>query len=169
MAYATACHVFAHCYSLVKPASAFDTTTCPTLAEVTQWLTTGCAVINTHLAARGYSTPAADSSLYEMLGQANALWAAALAEDSRVSARISADERTRGDRFYSQFEKLMKTVDTLSLGYLGLTQTSKAYAGGISVSDRELVSSNTDRVPPRFKRYDGRNPEAGHRDGSSSS
>jgi hypothetical protein len=162
VAYATTCQVYAHCYSLVKPASAFDTSTCPSLSEVEQWLTTGCAVINTYLAGKGYGVPTSGTALHEMLGQANALWAAALAEDSRVSARISADERTRGDRFYRQYEKLMAMVDRMDLSRAGLSQTSVAYAGGISRSDKDSVASNTDRVPSRFRRGQFRNPEAGN-------
>ena len=160
MGYCTTCQVYSHVFSLVKPASAFDTSTCPSLDDIEQWITTGCAVINTQLSTRGYGGPSSGTALYEMLGQANAFWAAALAEDSRVNARISADERTRGDRFYRQYEKLMAVLDKMDLSRLGLSQTSGVYAGGISWSDKSSVESNTDRVPGRFKRGQFRNPEA---------
>jgi hypothetical protein len=166
--YCTTCAVYSHVYSLVKPASAFDTSTCPSLSDVEQWITTGCAVINTYLAGKGYGVPTSGTALHEMLGQANALWAAALAEDSRVSARISADERTRGDRFYRQYEKLMAMVDRMDLSRAGLSQTSVAYAGGISKADVSSVESNSDRVKPRFKRGQFANPEAGRSDDYSS-
>lgn len=161
MAYCTTCQVYSHVFSLVKPASAFDTSTCPSLSDVENWMTTGCAVINTYLSGKGYGLPSSGTAIYEMLGQANALWAAALAEDSRTNARISADERTRGDRFYRQYEKLMAMFDKMDLSRAGLTQTSVAYAGGISRSDKDSVNSNTDRVPGRFRRGQFRNPEAG--------
>ena len=160
MGYCTSCAVYSHVFSLVKPASAFDTTTCPSLNDITDWITTGCAVINTKLTSLGYSAPAASTAVYEMLGQANAFWAAALAEDSRINARISADERTRGDRFMRQFDNLMKLLGTMDLSRAGLSQVTAGYAGGISISDKDSVSSNTDRVSPRFWRGRGRNPEA---------
>lgn len=162
MGYCTTCQVYSHVFSLVKPASAFDTSTCPTLSDVENWITTGCAVINTYLSGKGYGAPSSGTAIYEMLGQANALWAAALAEDSRTNARISAEERTRGDRFYRQYEKLMAMFDKMDLSRAGLAQTSVAYAGGISRSDKDSVSSNTDRVPGRFKRGMFRNPESGN-------
>ena len=160
MGYCTTCQVYSHVFSLVKPASAFDTTTCPTLNDVNDWITTGCAVINTHLSSLGYSAPTASTALYEMLGQANAFWAAALAEDSRISARVSADERTRGDRFFRQFEKLMDRIGALDLGRAGLSQTSVGYMGGRSRSDKDSVNSDSDRMPARFVRGQFRNPEA---------
>ena len=162
MGFCTTCHVYSHVYSLVKPASAFDTSTCPSLSEVEQWITTGCAVISTHLSSMGYGAPAAGTAIYEMLGQANALWAAALAEDSRISARISADERTRGDRFMLQFTRLMDRVVGMDLSRAGLSQTSVAFAGGISKSSKDSYNSDTDRVPSRFVRGQFRNPEAGN-------
>ena len=160
MGYCTSCAVYSHVFSLVKPASAFDTTTCPSLNDITDWITTGCAVINTKLTSLGYSVPTASTAVYEMLGQANAFWAAALAEDSRINARISADERTRGDRFMRQFDNLMKLLGTMDLSRAGLSQVTAGYAGGISVSDRASVESDTDRVKPRFKRGQFENPEA---------
>ena len=168
MGFCTTCHVYSHVFSLVKPASAFDTTTCPSLSDVEQWITTGCAVISTHLSGLGYGVPSSGTAIYEMLGQANALWAAALAEDSRINARISTDERTRGDRFMRQFDKLMERVAAMDLSRAGLTQTSVAYAGGISRGDVASVESNSDRVKPRFTRGRFSNPEAGHSDDYSS-
>jgi hypothetical protein len=167
--FCTTCHVYSHVFSLVKPASAFDTTTCPSLSDVEQWVTTGCAVITTHLAGLGYGVPSSGTAIYEMLGQANALWAAALAEDSRISARISTDERTRGDRFLRQFDKLMERVAGMDLSRAGLSQTSVAFAGGISKASKDGYNSDTDRVPPRFVRGQFRNPEAGNDSDSSAS
>ena len=37
----------------------------------------------------------------------------------------------------------------------------RAYAGGISVSDKQAVAANGDRVRSRFTRGMGRNPAAG--------
>ena len=169
MAYASASHVFAHCYSLVKPASEFDTTTCPTLGEVNQWLSSGCAVINARLAGAGYGAIPATSAAYDLALAANALYGAWMAERSRVGARVSADERTRADMFFKDFKFHLDQLLELDLSRTGVSQTSRAYAGGISYADVSSVESDSDRVRPRFKRGQGRNTEAGHWDGNSAS
>jgi hypothetical protein len=57
----------------------------------------------------------------------------------------------------------------MDLSRTGVTQTSVAYAGGISRSDVSSVESNTDRVKPRFTRGRFSNPEAGNDSDSSAS
>jgi hypothetical protein len=162
VAYANASHVYSHCFSLVKPASEFDSSTCPSLAEVNTWLTGGCAVINARLAGAGYSAIPTTSAAYDLASAANALYGAWMAERSRINARVSADERTRADMFRRDFEFHLDMLLELDLSRAGVTQTSVAYAGGISRSDKDSVSSNTDRVPGRFKRGQFRNPESGN-------
>jgi hypothetical protein len=160
VAYANASHVYSHCFSLIKPASEFDSSTCPSLAEVNIWLTGGCAVINARLAGHGYSAIPATSAAYDLAVAANALYASWMAERSRISARVSAEERTRADLFKRDFEYHMEALLGLDLSRAGVTQTSVAYAGGISKSDVATVESNTDRVRPRFKRSLFANPES---------
>ena len=162
MAYCSASDVYSLTPGLVKPASLFDTTTCPTLAEVTVWITTGCSIINTRLASEGYDAVPTTSAAYGMAQQANALYGAWFAERSRINARISADERTRADMFKRDFEALMDSLVELDLSRAGVpTIGGGPYAGGISVSDKDNVTSNTDRVKPRFTRGMGRNPDRG--------
>ena len=161
MAYANASHVYSHVYALIKPASEFDSSTCPSLAEVNTWLTGGCAVINARLAGNGYGAIPATSAAYDLAVSANALYAAWMAERSRISARISADERTRADMFKKDFEFHMDMLLGLDLSRTGVSQTSTAYAGGISKSDVASIESNSDRVAPRFKRGQFANPESG--------
>ena len=159
MAYASASDVAALCRNLANGGSTFDATTCPTGTQVNVWLTTGCAVINAHVSALGY-TPPLTGDAGEVAQQANACYAAWFAERSRHNARTSADERTRAEMFKKDFDELMKVIAALDLGRLGAEQTSVAYAGGISVSDKETVESDTDRVSPRFFRGMFSNPEA---------
>ena len=162
MPYCSASDVYSLTPGLVKPASIFDTSTCPTLGEVNVWLSTGSSVIDTRLAAAGYSPIPTSSVAYGMAQQANALYGAWFAERSRINARISADERTRADMFKRDFEALMDTLVEMDLSFAGVTQLgSGPYAGGISVSDKDSVTSNTDRVKPRFTRGMGRNPDRG--------
>ncbi len=162
MAYASASDVSALTRNLIGAASAFDTSTCPTLAQVNVWLSTGCAVINSRLAGMGYGTIATTSAAYEVAQQANACYAAWFAERSRQNARTSADERGRADIFKTDFEDLMEILLSLDLSQNGVTQTSRAYAGGISLSDKDSIESDTDRVIPRFARGMFGNSEAGH-------
>jgi hypothetical protein len=169
VAYANASHVYSHCFSLIKPASEFDSSTCPSLSEVNTWLTGGCAVINARLAGHGYSAIPATSAAYDLAVAANALYAAWMAERSRISARISAEERTRADMFYKDFKFHLDMLVEMDLSRTGVTQTSVAYAGGISRSDVSSVESNTDRVKPRFTRGRFSNPEAGNDSDSSAS
>ena len=163
MAYASTADVAALTRGLIAPSSNFDASTTPTVTDVEGWLEEGAGIIGVALASRGYGAPSVGSDLYKVLARANTLYAAAAAEDSRINARISADESTRGDRFLRQFEKLMERLEKMDLSRAGLSQTSVAYAGGISRSDKDSVASNTDRVPSRFVRGQFRNPEAGNR------
>lgn len=162
MAYASASDVSALTRNLIGAASAFDTTTCPTLAQVNVWLTTGCAVINSRLAGMGYDALTSGTGPYEVAQQANACYAAWFAERSRQNARTSADERARADIFKEDFESLMEILLEMDLSRSGATQTSRAYAGGISLSDKDTVESDTDRTPSRFVREMFANREAGH-------
>jgi len=160
MAYAAASDVYSHVRSLVLPSGSFDTSTCPTLTDVNFWLSSGCSVINAHLAGAGYSAIGATSAAYGIAQAANALYGAWFAEQSRLSARVSADERVRADRFKKDFFDHLDMLTALDLGRMGVTrQVSGIYFGGISNSDKETVASDTDRVVPRFSRGMGRNPE----------
>ena len=57
-----------------------------------------------------------------------------------------------------QFDKLLQRLVDLDLSRLGVAQTGKVYAGGISRSDKQAVASDTDRVPSRFERGQFLNP-----------
>ena len=160
MAYASTCDVYALTPGLVKPASAFDSATCPTLTQVQFWLSSGCSVINARLESVGYSAIGTGTTASELAAAANALYGAWMAERSRINARISADERTRADQFKDDFEWHLDLLLGLDLSRAGVSQTSKAYAGGISRSDKSTVESDTDRVTPRFSRGMYDNAEA---------
>ena len=160
MPYASASDVAAICHNLIGNIPNFTTTTCPTLVQVNVWLTTGCAVINSQLASKGLSSISTTSEAYGVAQQANAAYAGWWAERSRISARVSKDERSRADMLKDDFDALMEVLLGLDLSRMGVTQTSTAYAGGISVSDKSTVQSDTDRVKPRFSRGMLRNLDA---------
>lgn len=157
MSYGSASDVGALTRNLLGSASEFDTTTCPTLVQITAWLSTGCALIEATLADRGYSTIPTSSAVYGVAAQANALYAAWMAERSRINARLAQGERTRADMFKKDFYDLLDILKGFDLSSLSLTQTRTSYAGGISVSDKNAVEDNSDRVQPRFTRGDFRN------------
>ena len=99
---------------------------------------------------------------YGLATQINALFAAWLAESSRLSAMVQAGERTRADVFFKNWNSLLTLLSTRDLSRAGVTtMSSRAYAGGISVSDRATVSGDSDRVAPRFTRGMGSNPATG--------
>ena len=162
MGYCAASDVYALVKNLVLPSGSFDAATCPTLNDINSWISAGSSVIDTELADAGYNPIPSSTAPYGLASQINSLFAAWLAEDSRVGAMIQAGERTRAFIFNRQWNTLLTLLSTRDLSRAGVTTMgSRAYAGGISVSDRQSVSSNTDRVKPRFTRAMGHNPAAG--------
>ncbi len=143
------------CRQLASGASDFTTSTSPTAAQVTVWLTGGCAIIETKLTSAGYDVPpAATTVVYGWLTDLNDLWAASKAEMSRTNITLGPGERTRGQVFEEQFWRGMKQLLDNDLTYAGLSRTStaKIYVGGVSQDDKDTWEDTTDRVGPRFFR-----------------
>lgn len=135
--------------------SVFSTSTSPTIRAVRAWITSGCAVLDTHLAGAGYSTPVASTAVaFGMLIRCNALFAAARVEESRTNITLAPKERTRGQTFDEQFGDCAETITAMDLTLAGLSRTTTAqvYAAGISKADKLKHEQDTDRVPPRFIR-----------------
>lgn len=156
MAYASSSDVSSICPHLIgSTASTFDTSTSPTLAEVNAWLSSGSSIINAKLASKGYDAIGANSAAFEFARQANAFYGAYMAERSRLSARVSKQENTRGDVFKSDFEDTLEMLIGLDLSRMGVSRSNAPptpYAGGISQSDKENYEADTDRIAPRFAR-----------------
>lgn len=151
-AYASASDVSGLCRNLLGAASGFDTSTSPTLTQVNTWLSSGCALINSIVGGRGFSAIPQSSVAYEFAMQANAQFAAWMAERSRTLATVQVTERTRADMFKRDFNDSLDLLKVIDLGRLGVIQTSAVYTGGISNADKNSVESDTDRVTPRFTR-----------------
>src|SRR3990167_9271624 len=115
MAYCSASDVAGLTPNLVSPASTFDTSTSPALAQVNNWLSAGCAVINMRLAGAGYSSIPTTSAVYDLARDINALYGAWRAERSRINTRVSADERTRSDMFRKDMEFLLDELTSQDL------------------------------------------------------
>ena len=167
MAYCAASTVAGYTRNLLGPDKIFTESSCPTLNSVESWLSSGCSVIETVLAGAKYSTPVPTTSgVYGWVSELNALWAAAHAEMSRTNVTLSPGERTRSqvmfEYFWSELEKLILGIggNGNDLTLVGLTRTSvgKLYVGGISVSDKQIWESDSDRVQPAFFRGMGKFP-----------
>ena len=156
MAYASASDVSSLVPHLIgSTASEFNTSTSPTLTEVNAWLSSGSSIINAKIASRGYDAIGATSIAYEFARQANALYGAYMAERSRLSARVSKQENTRGDVFKSDFEDMLEMLVGLDLSRMGVGRSlgpPTPYAGGISATDKEEYEADSDRIAPRFAR-----------------
>jgi hypothetical protein len=135
------------------PDGNFTTTTIPNKAAVERFLSAGCAMIETQLQAAGYGVPVpSNSRVYDQVVDLEALYAAGRAETVRMTSRVAATERTRGQFFNKLFQDGLGELLEMDLSRAGLSPISKAYAGGISVSDKESAEDDGDRVKPRFER-----------------
>jgi len=158
MAYAAASDVAALCKNILAGASNFSAATCPTLDAVEEWLSSGCAVIETHLRAHGYQGADLGTAAYGWLGDLNALYAAARVELSRTNLSLAPGERTRGQVFDEMFWRGLNRLSDLLEGDMteaGLVRSGTApelYVGGVSESDKLTWDTDTDRVRPRFYR-----------------
>lgn len=160
MAYASASDVAAYTPNLLEDGE-FTGTSKPSRADVARYLTAGDALIDTVLGGAGYSVPiGAGATVYNFVVDLSALYAAARAETVRVSARVSATERTRAQAFMQAFEDGLELLTGMDLSRSGVARASsgKLYAGGISKSDKRSVEGDSDRVAPRFERAQFRYP-----------
>jgi hypothetical protein len=112
-------------------------------------------MIETHLSANGYSTPAASgTAVFSMLARCNALFVAARVEESRTNITLAPGERTRGQVFDEQFRLCLESLFAMDLTLAGLVRTATAeiYTGGVKVADKQTTESDTTLVKPRFTR-----------------
>ena len=158
MAYANTVDVAGYCANLINNAGDFSGSTLPTNLQVMRWLSSGCAIINTRLTARGYGLPASGTDPYEMLTYLNAIYAAAQAEMARTNVRLSPGERTRGQVLMEDFKKGLEDFLKGDLSRAGLAYTHAGYVGGISQSDHDATDAGADRIPTRFTKNQFNNP-----------
>lgn len=153
--YCAASDVAGLCKNILGGEATFTSSTSPNVQAVNAWITTGCAVIDTHLSSAGYTVPVASGTVvFGMLTRCNTLYTVARVEESRTNVTLSKDERTRAQVFDEQFGNCLGALLGMDLTLAGLTRTStaKIYAGGISVTDKQNQEADTDRVTPRFMR-----------------
>lgn len=140
-------------------AGAFDSSTRPTLTEVEQHLTTIYRRIAAKLVAVGIAQAQTDDDVLGALMDYNARGAAYLIELSQASQGFAA---TEGGGRLAEFAKWESDLDSLlatdALEQLGATMVTTtrsaagATAGGISISDKDDIDTDTDFEPLAFKR-----------------
>jgi hypothetical protein len=131
----------------------FNQSNAPTDSDVRLWLDEGQAIIDGTLTSKGYTAPVAKTaSVWPILRNLDALYAASMAEFSKLVASTAAGAQTRGEllerRFWDRLDKTMR----LDLSGMGVGYTSLVYVGGISISDKDTVEDDSDRVQTAFSR-----------------
>lgn len=176
MAYTSASNVAAYTPELLSGQGNFTSSTKPSKDAVERWIDDGAALIDGRLAAAGYSTPVgSDATVYNYIRDLNELYAAGRAEMVRMTARVAATERSRSQQFMDQFNNGLDALLKMNLARAGLTLSSEGlpYIGGVSVSGKDAVNADSDRVMPRFNRGQFRvagtqRPSGSHSDDESS-
>ena len=168
--------VEALCKHLTSSGS-FSASTQPTSTEVADWLTEGWRQINGVVLGYGYEVPSApasmDADLRGALQKFNIWWACAQAEYSQPSAGFSEGQGNRGDMFMEMFwgsldgmppQGIRRVVSSDAFQRLGATKTrelsSGLSAGGVSVSDKQTIETDTDMEQYAFRRGQFDNPGA---------
>ncbi len=134
----------------------FSTDTTPTLSDVETFITDTYYEIGTKLLDYGYAQTQTDADVLGVLQHFNALGACAKVELTQPSVGYKAGENTRYDRFYKEFEKVDKMIKSPAFERMGATKSyalsAGLSAGGISISDKETIETDTDHEPYFFSR-----------------
>ncbi len=134
----------------------FDETTMPTLSQVESFITDAYYDIGTKLMDYGYSDTQSGTKIVGVLQHYNALGACAKVELTQPSVGYKAGENTRYDRFYKEFEKVDKLIQSPAFERMGATKSYGLSAGlsvgGISISDKEEIETDSDHEPYFFTR-----------------
>ncbi len=134
----------------------------PAASSVNAWLEEGDVIINARLQSQGYTMPVATSaSAYAMLRNLSALYGSAMAEQSRSVQTSGADPNQRYVSLEDRFNKRLDSFLQMDLSGMGITHTCNAYAGGISIADKDTVESDSDRPMTAFRRGMHAYPGAG--------
>jgi len=155
MSFSSASDVSAMCQHLLSGSDMFSTATCPTLSEVTEWLSSGCEIIEARIAGKGYSiTSLSSTPIGKWLRDINAYYGVWHVELSRSNAILQPGQRTRFQVFQKMFWDGLNEIISMDLTTMGVSRSSTGaiYVGGISYADKETFEADTDRVPPRFRR-----------------
>ena len=142
-------HVETLCASLTAGGSRFDASTQPTRLQVDRFITTAHAEIALMLESAGFSSSQTNATVLALLQSFNARAAAYEVEISRGSAGFVSPESTqRGSMFYRWRKDFAELLDGSGLARLGgvvlAASASGVTMGGVSISDKETISTDTD-------------------------
>ena len=153
MSYSSASDVEGYCAELIGSACSFSDITNPSKSEVERLIVKADAFIDAKLQSMGFAVPIdSGNTVFPFLVDLSALYAAARAQLGRGTARVTPQQRTKSETLMAQFNNGMKELLAMDLSRMGVTQSTVTWAGGITESGKTAVESDTDRVPPRFKR-----------------
>ena len=163
MPYSTCARVVALIPNLTNGATTFDNwaaTIVPGSAAYVAWMSSGCAMMQATLQARGYDIPASTgTTMSDLLANIEANYAAYMGEAARGSPRIAMGERVKADVHRRIFEDGMKFLREADLSPL-ITQTHRAYVGGVDVDEITTVDDDTDIPKHRFARDAFKHPDS---------
>ena len=96
----------------------FTTTTRPTLAQVTAWLTQVSGVLNAYLSSKGWATPVTEANLLAALNLFTSEEVAAMVEGANGSGRFgpTAPDQRAQSRFAIIRADVTNFIDSLLLG-----------------------------------------------------
>jgi hypothetical protein len=144
-------------------AGTFDTSSTPTLAQVETFLTMGSGEIALKLVSNGYSQAQTESDTLTVLERFNVMAAAELIELSRPTAGgvfTESEPVSRLNAFSSWRRQLDMLIKSNGLSALGANRTGTGQTtGGISISDKEIIETDTDFEPLIFGKDRFQHPE----------
>ena len=131
---------------------AFTSNTVPTLSQVEEFITDTYHEIGNVLITYGYAKTQDDTDVLGTLQHYNALGTCAKIELTQPSVGYRTGENTRYDRFFKEFDKVRGLIESIGFQRLGATRVYELSeymtAGGISISDKETIETDSD-----FEKY----------------
>ncbi len=140
----------------------FSASTIPSLTQVEEFITDAYYEIGVMLTNYGYSDTQAGTKIVGVLQHYNALGACAKVELTQPSVGYKAGENTRYDRFFKEFGKLKDLIESPAFERMGAGKSNALSAGlsagGISISDKEDIETDTDFEHYTFTKSQFSNP-----------
>jgi len=144
-------------------AGVFDGDTTPTLSQVEKFITDTYDEMGVFLTEYGYAKSQTNADILGVLQHYNALGAAAKCELTQPSVGYKAGENTRYDRLFKEYIKVKDLIQSIGFQRLGATKSwelsAALSAGGISISDKEVIEDDTDFEPYIFTKDIHRHPD----------
>ena len=132
----------------------FSASTIPTLSQVEEFITDIYYDMGLKLVSYGYAQSQTDANVLGALQRYNTFGACAQVELTQPSVGYKGGENTRYDRFFKEYEKFDKFVQSVGFSRLGATKSFELSAGlsagGISIDDKETIETDSDFEPYMF-------------------